>query len=153
MFAPLIIQGQTRVPDVEVREINGNKFDLGSLAQNNKPSVIMFWATWCKPCIEELDNISELFIDWEDEIDFELIAICVDDTRSSSVIRSFVAGKNWPFKVLLDTNQDIKRSMNVTEIPHYYLFDAENVLVHKHTGYTPGNEFLLYDELIKLVNE
>lgn len=153
VIIPVAINAQTRIPDLEVREVNGKSFDLSSLTHDNKPLIVIFWATWCKPCIEEMDNITEIFEDWQDEIDFEIIAICIDDTRSSPVIRSFVAGKDWPFRIIMDTNQDIMRAMNVTVIPHYYLFDRENKVVHKHTGYSPGNEFLLYDELKKLDSE
>jgi len=150
---PLVSKAQTRIPDMQARDINGDLFSIGSLARDNKPLIILFWATWCKPCIEEMDNIAEIYYDWQDEVGFELVAVSIDDTRSSSVIRSFVYGKDWPFRVLLDTNQDIMRAMNVTVIPHYYLFDSNNKMVYKHTGYTPGNEFLMYNELKKLVNE
>jgi len=153
ILLPKDLFSQTRIPEMEVRDVHGKSFDLGSLKEDNKPLLVLFWATWCKPCIEEMDNLSELYEEWQEEIDFEIIAVCIDDTRSASVIRSFVAGKDWPFRIIMDVNQDIKRAMNVTIIPHSYLFDHENRMVYKHTGYNPGNEYLLYDELMKLDGE
>ncbi len=153
VMLPQLAVAQTRVPDIKARDIKGVVFDLKTLTLDKKPLVMMFWATWCKPCIEEMDNIAEVYDEWQDEMEFELVAVCIDDSRSSSVIRSFAAGKDWPFRLIFDINQDIKRAMNVTVIPHYYLFNSDNIMVHKQTGYTPGNEFLLYNELKKLVNE
>ena len=93
---------------MEVKDVYGKSFDLGSLKGDNKPLIVIFWATWCKPCIDEMDNITELYAEWKEENDFEIIAVCIDDTRSSPVIRSFVAGKDWPFRIIMDTNQDIR---------------------------------------------
>ena len=111
---PYALVAQTRIPDIELREVNGKTFDPGSLARNNKPLIVIFWATWCKPCIEEMDNITEVYEEWQDEIDFEVIAVCIDDTRSSPVIRSFVAGKDWPFRIIVDTNQNLKDASGIT---------------------------------------
>ena len=49
--------------------------------------VLSFWATWCVPCINELDAISEVYEEWVDETQVKLIAIATDDTRTKKRIR------------------------------------------------------------------
>ena len=144
------VKSQTTIPDMKVRNLDNKLVELSEYSDNGKPTAIVFWATWCKPCIEELDNISFIYDDFVDEFDFNLVTICIDDSRSSASIKSFVSGKRWPFNVILDENQEIKRSMNVTDIPHYYIFNKSGELVKRHTGYIPGDEELMFDELARL---
>lgn len=144
---------QTTIPDISGFTINGEEIKLIQLIDSNKPGVIIFWATWCKPCIEELDNLAYIINDSSQEKNYNLITVCIDDSRSSASIKSFVSGKRWQFTVISDKNQDIKRAMNVTDVPQYYIFNKEGLLVKRHTGYIPGDEELMIDELIELGNE
>jgi len=147
------IYSQTSLPDIQVRGTDGRQYRLTEFAGNNQPLVVIFWATWCKPCIDELDNLTELLAEKDDPSSYNIVTVCIDDARTSSTTKSFVAGKQWPFPVLTDINQDIKRAMNVTDIPHYHMFDRNGKHIKKHTGYLPGDEEILLDELISHMYE
>jgi thiol-disulfide isomerase/thioredoxin len=147
------LYSQTSLPDIQAAGTDGKQYRLSDFGGNNQPAAVIFWATWCKPCIDELDNLSELLAEKDDPSSYNIITICIDDARTASTTRSFVAGKQWPFLVLIDINQDIKRAMNVTDIPHYILFDKNGKHIRKHTGYLPGDEDILLDEIISLMYE
>ena len=153
VFYSPILMSQTSLPDFEISGIDGKQYKISELCNNNKPTVIIFWATWCKPCIDELDNIADYYEEWKEELEFNLISVSIDDSRTSSNVKGFVNGRDWPFMVLKDDNQDIKRSMNVTDIPYYCLFDRDGKIVSRHSGYLPGDEEILFDKIVKLSNE
>ena len=96
---PLI--SQEGLPDLQLKGSDGKYFNLATL-NNNKPIVMIFWATWCKPCVEELDNIADYFAEWNEQADFNFITVCTDDARSSSTVKGFLKGRAWPFTVLMD---------------------------------------------------
>ena len=151
MLLSVSVQSQTVLPSVELKGIDNSKYILSEIAENNLPTVVIFWATWCKPCIDELDNISDYYDEWKTGSEFNLLAVCIDDTRSSSAVRSFVLGRQWPFTVLIDNNQEVKRAMNVTDIPHYLIFGKNKKLISRHSGYLPGDEDLLFEK-IQIIN-
>jgi cytochrome c biogenesis protein CcmG/thiol:disulfide interchange protein DsbE len=142
---------QTRLPSLVLKSTDGEEMKLSDFATLKKPLVISFWATYCNPCLQEFEAIADLYNDWKKEVDFEFIAVSIDDSRSAGKIKSLVSGKDWPFVVLIDENQDIKRAMNVTDIPFYFIFDRNGKYVYKHSGYLPGDEFVMLKELKKIV--
>ncbi len=140
------------IPKVEIKTLDGKVFSTDSLNHLNKPVVLSFWATWCVPCIKELSAISENYDDWKDEADFEVIAVSIDDSRSTSRVAPFVNGRGWQFPVFLDPNQNFKRAMNVVNVPHTFLLDKNGKVVWQHTSYTDGDEEHLF-ELIQKLNK
>lgn len=48
-----------QIPDVKVRNQNGDVVQTRSLADGRTPVIVSFWSTTCKPCIKELDAIAE----------------------------------------------------------------------------------------------
>ena len=84
-------QESRSLPNVKVKTLAGDAFNISDLDNNNKPMVISFWATWCKPCKKELNNISEVYEDWQKETGVKLVAISIDDILHISSIWSFVA--------------------------------------------------------------
>jgi len=150
-LAPLA--SQTSIPDIRVKSIDGTDIALKDYGKNNKPTLFIFWATWCKPCLQELNNIAFEYDDWLTSAEFNFITITIDDSRSASSVKSIVKGRRWPFTVITDYNQELKRTMNVTDIPHYLIFKKDGSLHSRHTGYLPGDEEQIIETLIKLNNE
>ena len=136
------------LPDVNVENMDGETVSIRDVARG-KPAVISFWGVTCKPCITELNALNEVMEDWLEEVDFNIIAVSVDDSRFSSRARSMAQGYDWQFKCVFDKNQD-KRAMNVSLTPQTFIVDASGNIVYSHSGYTPGSEYELYDKLMEI---
>ena len=104
------------------------------------PLVISFWATWCKPCLQELDAFNDLTETWKKETPARIIAISIDDSRTAAGIKKTVGLHDWSFEVFWDENQDLKRALNISLIPHTLVIDKNGVIVKRYTAYVPGNE-------------
>ncbi len=149
-FTLLQINAQSTLPQLSLKDTQGKSIDLSEI-DTNTVTVFSFWATWCVPCINELDAINDEYIDWQDETDFKIIAVSIDDTRTSSRVAPLVNGKGWEYQVLLDTNQDFMRSVNATTVP-FLIIVKNNKIVYSHSGYTPGSEIELLEKIKEFAN-
>ena len=135
---------QKEIPNISVKTLDGTSLNMDEITKVKGVKIISFWATWCVPCINELDAISEVYDDWKDETNVELIAIATDDARTKKRIKPLINGKGWEYKILLDENQDLQRSLNITTMPHVIVI-KDGEIVYRHTGYFPGAEDQLYE--------
>jgi len=142
--------GQSSIPEVSLRDTDGNLVELRSLIRPGKPTIISFWATWCAPCKKELSNYAELYADWQKEFDVEVLAISIDDSRNSAKVKSYINGVKWPFRVLLDPNEDMKRALNFQTVPFSLLIDGEGRIAYRHNSYVEGDEYVMEEKLKKL---
>ena len=108
------------LPNVDVKKIDGSSFNFKNIDNNGDPIVISFWATWCKPCTKELNNIAELYEDWQDETNVKLVAVSIDDRRSQSKVAPYVNSSGWEYEIYIDSNSDLKRAMGVSTVPHTF---------------------------------
>ena len=145
----LYLNLNAQLPNIKLKDVTGNSINLSEISNNGNPIIISFWATWCKPCKAELNAIAEEFEDWVDETGVKLIAISIDDARSSSRVEPYVNAMGWEYTVLMDPNGDMKRAMNVNNVPHTFLLNGDKKIVWDHNNYSPGDENELYDELVK----
>ena len=137
---------QKIIPNIYVSDFEGDKTKLFDIIDDDKITVISLWATWCVPCIKELDAINEVYDNWKEELDFKLIAVSVDDSRSVRRARALVNGKAWPYEIYLDSNQDFKRALGTSFIPQTLIVKNRKIL-YQHTGYQPGDEDYLFEKL------
>lgn len=153
LFTPLMLAAQDnsaqKLPSVELKDLNGKVVNTASLSNEGNPFIVSFWALWCKPCMRELSAIAEVYDDWQEETGVKLIAVSIDDARSSSRVGPTIMGKGWDYEVLLDLNGDFKRAMNVNMIPHTFLVNGQGEIVWQHTSFSEGSEL----ELIELVKK
>ena len=142
---------QKQIPSIDLLDFQGEKINTTDLLNNEKLTILSLWATWCVPCIKELDAINEVYEFWKEDIDFELIAVSVDDSRSRRRAQALVNGKEWPYKILLDVNQDFKRALGTSFIPQTLILENGKIL-YQHTGYQPGDENYLFEKLSEYEN-
>lgn len=150
-ISSLIAQAQVaKLPSVQLKDLNGNTIDTGTLSNDGKPIVICFWATWCSPCKKELNNYAELYEEWQEETGVKIIAVSIDDQRSVSRVAPYVNSVSWDFTVLLDSNKQFAQALGVNNVPHTFLVDGKGNIVWQHNNYAEGDEEELHKELLKL---
>lgn len=137
---------QDALPSINVTTLEGDLTTLTKAAESDGPVVISLWATWCVPCLKELDAISDLYEDWQDETNVKLIAISVDDSRTVKRVKPLINGKGWDYTILLDTNNDVKRALGAATVP-LTLIVKDGKIVYRHSGYSPGTENELYKKI------
>ena len=140
---------QNDLPNVDLTSMEGKTLNLKDAINKDGITIVSLWATWCVPCLKELDAINDVYEEWQDETDVELLAVSVDDSRTVKRVKSLVNGKDWNFSVLLDTNNDLKRALNASTIPLTILV-KDNKIVFKHSGYNPGSELELFEKIMEL---
>lgn len=147
LFIGMQLFAQNSLPDLTLSNIEGKKVSLkNDFTEKDKLYVFSFWATWCGPCINELDEMNDLMSEWKKSINIEVIAIATDDSRTQKRVKPLVNGKGWEYQILLDTNQDLKRALSIVNIP-YTVVVKNNKIVHIQNGYVPGNETELFQKL------
>jgi len=144
------LHAQAHLPSVDLQNLEGATVNTSEWENDGSPMVVNFWATWCKPCVTELAAIHEEYIDWIDETNVKLIAVSIDDTRNSMRVAPFVNGRGWEYDIYLDPNSDFKRAMNVGNPPHTFLLNGKGVICWQHSGYAPGDEVELYENILRL---
>lgn len=114
------------------------------------PVVVAFWATWCKPCLQELPRLEELALAYGDRVSF--LAVSTDDSRSIAKVEPLVRARGWQaLKVLLDPGAEVQRLLQVETMPHLVLYDVDGREAYRHTGYVAGDEARLQAEIERLL--
>ncbi len=138
---------QHQIPNIKLKNIKGELVNSNlDFQKKDVVYVFSFWATWCAPCVQELDAISDVYGDWKSKIKIEIIAVSVDDARTEKRVKPLVNGKGWEYTVLLDTNQELKRSLSIANVP-YIVVVKNNEIVYVQNGHSPGGEVEFFEKL------
>ena len=146
LFFSVALVAQKELPTVTLTTLDGAATSIQKMANKDGVTIVSLWATWCVPCIKELDAISDLYQDWIEETGVSLIAVSVDDSRTVKRVKSLISGKGWEYDILLDTNNDLKRALGASSIPLTIVI-KNNKIVYRHSGYNPGAEYELYEKV------
>lgn len=142
---------QNELPNIDLKTLDGETFSSKDIAREDGVTIVSLWATWCVPCLKELDAISEVYEEWQEESNVELFAVSVDDSRTVKRVKPLINGKGWDYTILLDTNNDFQRALGAATVPMTLLI-KDNKVVYRHSGYSPGAEYELYEKILELSN-
>jgi peroxiredoxin len=109
----------------------GGEAELSLESLRGKVVLLNFWATWCKPCEEEMPAMENLYRTLGSR-DFELIAVSVDDDRGA--VEEFRARAGLTFPILLDPQKRVADAYQSYRFPESYLIDRGGVLVARYIG-------------------
>jgi len=135
-----------RAPGFRLEDLNGNLVSLNSII-GKAPVIVSFWATWCKPCAEELAEYKKILKDYEDK-GVKVVAVSTDNEKSVSKIKPYIKSKGYnDFIVLLDTNQEAARKYYASSVPYSIIIDIHGNIVYSHTGFIKGDEIKVREKL------
>lgn len=147
------LHAQDVLPDVSIKTLDGESVNLQDYGQNDKITIISFWATWCSPCKKELDAIADMYEGWQEDYDVELLAITIDTQRALAKVPGMVESKGWDYTILSDANQDLQKALNFQTVPYTLVVDKSGNVVYTHSGYLPGDEYELEDKLKEIAGK
>ena len=140
-----------QLPAVTLKTMNGTEVRTDTLSNDGKPFIIDFFATWCKPCNRELDAISEVYEDWQEETGVKIFAVSIDQAQNINKVKPLVVAHDWEYDILLDPNSDFLRAVGGQMIPYTLIVDGKGKVVYKHSGYTDGAETELIEKVRALL--
>ena len=111
------------------KDIDGRKVVSSSLFGKSRITMVNLWATWCSPCVRELPELEELYMEYRDR-GVELVGILLDGTEESAVesAKTLMIKAGITYTVLLPS-QDMGDLLNVQYIPTTLFVDGEGNLV------------------------
>ena len=140
-----------QLPTVTVKTMGGVEVRTDTLSNDGNPFIIDFFATWCKPCNRELDAISEVYEEWQEETGVKIFAVSIDQAQNINKVKPLVNNHGWEYDILLDPNSDFLRAVGGQMIPYTLIVDAKGKVVYKHSGYTDGAETELIEKVRALL--
>ncbi len=131
----------------------------GDQLEDKNAVLISFWATWCGPCKLEMPHVNELHKKYNEK-GFEGISVSIDDSRAYSQARAYVKGrkdadkKPYQFVALFDKESKVVAMFNPSKtLPYTVIIDSAGKIRNIHTGYNPGDEKKLEEEIKAILEE
>lgn len=115
----------------ELRLLDGKRLALRDL--KGEVVVVNFWATWCKPCREEMPSMEVLYKNFEKD-GLVVLAVSIDRVTTKKDIPPFVKGMSLTFPVLVDSWGQTDKRYKLMGVPETYIIDQEGILREKVIG-------------------
>jgi peroxiredoxin len=138
-----------KIQNVKVEDLDGNKVLLKQYF-GKAPVLISFWATWCKPCQEELYEYQKLYNEYKSK-GFQMLGISIDNKKTAGKVKPYVKSKNYNFAVLIDNNSEAANEFNIQDVPNTFLLDKKGNIVFSRHGYKKGDELEFKKNIEKLI--
>jgi peroxiredoxin len=142
------VVGKEKAPNFTLVDINGEQFSLSD--HLGKVVLLDFFATWCIPCISQIEHLKGLYNDYSPD-QLVILSIGVDPYRDTvQDLQSFAQLNEMTWTVACDTD-NVAYKYGVSPIPHLVIVDAEGYKRHSHIGLTA--ESTLRSEIDSLLSE
>jgi peroxiredoxin len=93
--------------------------------------LVNFWATWCRPCEDEMPAMQRLY-ETLAGTRFELLAISVDE--DPALVEQFRDRLGLTFPILLDPEQRVARAWQTFRFPETLLVGPDGQVIERYVG-------------------
>ena len=123
---------QNAAAELEWTDLEGRSTGLAAL--RGRPVLINFWATWCKPCVDEMPDLVRLHREYAPH-GVEFLAASVNEAEQSEEVLAFVreVGVSFPVVLGADTDQ-MKRIGLLPMLPGTVLLDEQGRVAARFPG-------------------
>jgi peroxiredoxin len=139
-------------PEFTLPDLEGRQVRLSDLRKDG-PVLIAFFATWCRPCIQEVPHLWRIQEKYRDR-GLRVVGISLDDATTAGELRTFVRRVGLHYTVLHDAEGRVAALYNPEHsLPLSVLVGQEGRIRRVHRGYVPGDEVEVEAEVVALLDE
>jgi cytochrome c biogenesis protein CcmG/thiol:disulfide interchange protein DsbE len=139
------------VYNIELSDMDGNNLRVGDI-KGNKLTVLDFWATWCRPCINSIPQFVKLSEKYKEQ-GVSFIGVNEDSPRNLSKVRPFALSLGITYPILLDTDQQLLSNFMIDGFPTLIILDKTGKVLFTHLGYVNGDEVIIGDKIDELLSK
>ncbi|MDA8060572.1 MAG: TlpA disulfide reductase family protein [Leptospirillum sp.] len=131
-FAPLKV-GMV-APDFDLESADGKRIKLSDY--RGKVVMLNFWATWCKPCKQEMPSMEIMYEGMKEQAGshFELLAVNENNVFYKNQVAPFLEKHNIHFPVPLDPLNTLDHRYKITGVPETFVIDQNGVVAEHVVG-------------------
>lgn len=124
-------KGEQCLPDVSYVDTTGTAFTKQSLG--GKVVVINFWATWCKPCLKEIPDLSRVYERYKDK-GLVVLGVLASDNPDNGTLLNFQSDNEMTFPVVRATSDILVSYDYPGSLPTTFIYDRTGHQAHTHVG-------------------
>jgi|GEM_PF-1393870 len=149
-WAAELLEKRAPAQKFKLDTIQGERYKLTD--DTGKVVVVSFWATWCKPCLQELGFLKKLAQKHPDRL--TVLAVSTDDANTISNVRKVAKRKRLTMPVLLDQDGSVMGLFNPrASLPFSAYIDHAGRIAATHSGFSSGDEDGIEKIVLALLDE
>ncbi|WP_449540124.1 redoxin domain-containing protein [Ferdinandcohnia sp. Marseille-Q9671] len=114
-------------PDFELQVLNNENDTIQLSDLRGKKVVINFWASWCKPCREEMPEIQTFYESKSDDIEVLAVNMTASEVKAENALE-FVDGKGYTFPLLVDPKNQASSDYKVLGLPETFFINSDGTI-------------------------
>jgi thiol-disulfide isomerase/thioredoxin len=132
------------ITKVKLQELTGQSVDVSQF--EGKTVFINFWATWCKPCIQEMPTIANV----QEKLKNEGVVFLLASNEEPDQIEKFIKKHSYNFHYVHLENMEV---LKIQALPTTFIFNQEGKLKFSETGFRTWDEPANIELITKIMND
>ena len=147
-LVPGSTEGLQAAPEFELASLLGG--NLSSEEMKGKVVVVDFWATWCKPCIEEIPNFNALKAE-QDSDKFIMLGITVESGAFDDVM-PYIEKLGIEYATVMGDEDVVTGFGGLIGFPTTFVVSPDWKIYKKYLGMKVGKKDLIEQDIIDLMS-
>src|SRR5947199_7402558 len=110
-------------PEIALRDLQGQEVRLSDL--HGKIVLLNFWATWCKPCKEEMPAMQASYDKLRDQ---GFVVLAVNELEDTDKVIEHIRTHGHTFLVVMDHDNRVANQYGVVGLPASFLIDRQGIV-------------------------
>ena len=116
-------------PEIALKDLQGRDVKLSDL--RGKVVLVNFWATWCKPCKEEMPAMQASYDKLRDK---GFVVLAVNELEDTARVAEHIRTHGHTFEVVMDHNNQVANMYGVVGLPASFLIDPQGIVRERISG-------------------
>ena len=116
-------------PEIALKDLQGRDVRLSDF--HGKIVLVNFWATWCKPCKEEMPAMQRSYDKLRDQ---GFVVLAVNELEDAERVAEHIRTHGHTFIVVMDHDNRIANRYGVVGLPASFLVDRQGIVRERISG-------------------